>query len=218
MNVHRKNVFRYQIGAHGREVLKTLPIKNAAGAEVMVAANQTYNQLKAAMRLYLRPKDIKLVSRVAYLNRKQLAWETATAYLLELDKLALDCDWENVTAADIKMLTIMCGLKDGVLAQRLLGTPDLQLQRCLNKVRASETAKWDIEAIRSAEANGQPTIKSEDSSSSDDDVEFDFVDSESENDDETDEPENQGHNHQNMPRRSQRIRRPPERYGDPVPH
>ena len=58
------------------------------------------------------------------------------------------------------MLTIICGLKDRVLAEKLLAIPDLTLNNCIVKVRAAETAKCDIDTIKSAEAN-RPTIKSE---------------------------------------------------------
>ena len=56
------------------------------------------------------PCNVKLVSRLAYLQRMQEPGESSLGYLLELRKLAKGCDWKTVTESDIEMLMMVKSL------------------------------------------------------------------------------------------------------------
>ena len=104
---------------------------------------------------HYNPKKSQAVHRFKFNSRTRHQGETVSAYIAELKKLAIPCEF-NGEAELKKMLCdrLICGINDARMQHRLLAEPELDYDRAFKLVQASESAdKSTQEMDKAAAAN-----------------------------------------------------------------
>ena len=71
------------------------------------------------------PTKTLVIDRVNFLQRDQLDGESFENYLLHLQTMANNCDWDNAKSNDMIVLNIIKGITNKILRNALLREKDL---------------------------------------------------------------------------------------------
>ena len=132
-------LLKYLIGADGREIYSTLKIdkeEKDGGLKDVLDAFDTY----------CRPKCNETVERFRFNVRKQEPGETIETFITDLKTLAANCNYGEIADSLVRD-RIVCGILDVHLRERLLRTPDLKLDKCVDVTRAAEITKQGISVL-----------------------------------------------------------------------
>lgn len=152
--IHWKNLFynflEIELKATGTgmsEPLKLMMLLNHLDSDVFAYIQEckTYSEaIETLDKVYLKPKNL-IYARHTLATRRQHSDETISQYIESLKKLAINCNFESVTAEQHKNQFIrdafIAGLSSPDIRQRLLENTDLSLNDALNKARTLETAE-----------------------------------------------------------------------------
>ena len=113
-NVEKKkrSLFIYLLGKKGRQIYKTLTIKNAKGGTIENDDEKKIEMVIEAFKDYCKPMKTLTVDRVELLRKEQCKDESFEDYLLNLKSSSKDCEWNNVTENDMIKLQIIKGIHD----------------------------------------------------------------------------------------------------------
>ena len=92
---------------------------------------------------YCQPKRNVSFERHVFMSRKQKKNEMIDDYVLDLRKLARNCNYGQLTDSIIRDMIIM-GVRDQATQESLLRENDPSLNRCIDVVRASERAHRQV--------------------------------------------------------------------------
>ena len=71
--------------------------------------------------------------------------------MLNLKSSSKDCEWNNITENDMIKLQIIKGIHDKKMREILLREPDLTLTQCIDRCRAAEQSKIQLQKIEKYE-------------------------------------------------------------------
>ena len=137
--VAKVKMFLYLIGTRGREIYETMNFEQAA-------ENRTLKIVLDAFDKYCNPKRNETVERYRFNRRDQGPDENLDKYVTELKILASTCNYAALHDSLIRD-RLICGIRDSALRERLLRTPDLDLDKSLQLCRASELSKERIKTL-----------------------------------------------------------------------
>ena len=106
-------MFIYLLGKKGRQIYKTLTIKNAKGKTIENDdKKKNLEMFIEAFKDYCKPMKTLTVDRVEFLRKEQSKDESFEDYLLNMKSSSKDCEWNNVTENDMIKLQIIKGIHD----------------------------------------------------------------------------------------------------------
>ena len=143
----KRSLFIYLLGKKGRQIYKTLTIKNAKGETIENDDEKKLEMVIEAFKDYCKPMKTLTVDRVEFLRKEQSKDESFEDYLLNLKSSSKDCEWNNVTENDMIKLQIIKRLHDKKTREILLREPDLTLTQCIDRCRAAEQSKIQSQKI-----------------------------------------------------------------------
>ena len=92
-----------------------------------------------------------IYERHRYNNRKQEQGENVFTYLTELRTIARNCDHESITPEEILRDTLVLGIRDDKVCERLLRTDSLTLKKAIDIIKAAEETQQQVKLMTSAE-------------------------------------------------------------------
>ena len=132
---YKRKMLLYCIGEKGREIHKTLDVRN-----------NTCKGYLAAFKEYCVPKTNETVEVNKFFNRKQKKTETVDEFITSLKILAEQCNFENKKQSLIKH-QIINGIADESMKEKLLHADDLTLDKCIKMCQASERTKAAVKEL-----------------------------------------------------------------------
>ncbi|XP_037297419.1 uncharacterized protein LOC115455346 [Manduca sexta] len=108
---------------------------------------KTVNELLEQFDKYFIPKKNLAVERHKFFKRDQHELESTEQYVFELNKIAANCDFENLRD-DLVCSRLICGIRDMALAERLLREPDITLPKALDICRLAEMSRVHAQNIK----------------------------------------------------------------------
>ncbi|XP_064469921.1 uncharacterized protein LOC135384658 [Ornithodoros turicata] len=107
----------------------------------------SYDELIALLKNHFTPKPSVIYSHFQFHKRVQRSNERITSYVLELRRLAEDCNFRSTLSERLRD-QLVCGIRDDGLQRRLLAETDLTFENAKAKVLAAEAAADQAKEIQ----------------------------------------------------------------------
>ena len=115
----------------------------------------SFKDIVETLQQHLTPKPLLIAERFPFHRRNQLEGETVSAYLAELRKLSLYCEF-GTNLDDSLRDRLVCGLHNELIQKRLLSEPSLSLAKATEIALAMEAAakyKLELQGKKESEVN-----------------------------------------------------------------
>ena len=93
-----------------------------------------------ALKIHYEPKPVTIAERFRFYKRSQSSGETIAAFVAELRRFAIDCDFGSFLDYTLQD-RLVCGLRSEQTQRKLLSEKDLTLARALDIAKAMEAAE-----------------------------------------------------------------------------
>ncbi|XP_063962569.1 uncharacterized protein K02A2.6-like [Lytechinus pictus] len=138
-------MLKYLVGPQGRELYETIKpegtrLPNGTVQDVTMA------QALDAFEKHCQPVRNETVDRYRFFTRSQGSGESFDSFLTELKLLAAHCNFGDLKESLIRD-RIVCGIKDGMLRERLLRESSLDLDKCVKACQASVLSKARLDVL-----------------------------------------------------------------------
>ena len=109
----KRSIFLSMVGAATYKLLRSLVAPAKPG-------NKTYYEVIKLLSAHINPPPSEIVQRFKFYSRVRELGESVATFVSELRSLAKHCNFES-TLEDMLRDTIVCGVNDHAIQQRLLG-------------------------------------------------------------------------------------------------
>ena len=113
--------------------------------------DKTYNELVKALTDHYMPKPLIISERFKFHKRNQKEGETVAAYVVELKKLTIYCEFGAFLNEALRD-RLVCGLKSENIQKKLLSEADLDFEKAIKISTAMETAEKDTLSFTGTES------------------------------------------------------------------
>ena len=103
----------------------------------------SFAEIVETLQKHLSPKPLVIAERFRFHKRSQLQGETISAYMAELKKLSLYCEFGENLEDTFRDRLVVCGLHNELIQKQLLSESDLSLAKAMKIALAMETAAKD---------------------------------------------------------------------------
>ena len=100
---------------------------------------KNFDELIKALKTHYEPKPVIIAKRFCFYKRSQLLGETIAAFVGELRRLAINCDFGNFLD-DALQDRLVCGLRSEQTQRKLPSEKDLSLVKAMDIAQAMEAA------------------------------------------------------------------------------
>ena len=135
------NTLLYCLGEQAEAVL--------ASTNVTEAERQVYDTVVAKFDAFFKIRRNVIFERARFNRRNQLGGESAEQYIMELHKLAENCDYGGMTTEMIRDRLVV-GIRDAALSQRLQLDADLTLEKAKKMIRQREAVEEQQQVLKGA--------------------------------------------------------------------
>ena len=119
---------------------------------------KTLDELKTLLRAHSEPKPLVISERFHFYRRNQLAGESVTDFLVELRRLAAQCEFKNFLDEALRDW-VVGGLKIESIQRRLLLERNLDLAKAVEIATAMELADKQSQSFQVPLAQAQVEVK-----------------------------------------------------------
>lgn len=133
-------IFLNMIGEEGLDVFNNFKMSDED--------KKKFNKVIDQFESYMNPKKNILYERFLFYNRSQEEAEPIDNFIQDVRKLMKSCEFKACCSEDILRDRIVLGIRDKKLQECLISEENLQLQKTIEKCRASEVTKEHVKIIQ----------------------------------------------------------------------
>ena len=132
-------------------LLTIVGVKNYSLLEGLLAPTnpreKSYDELTQVLKAHYEPKPVVIAERYHFYRRCQASGESIAAFVAELRKLAINCQFGAFLDEALRD-RLVCGLRSEQTQKRLLSEPELSLAKALQIAQAIEAANNRTKEIK----------------------------------------------------------------------